>query len=100
MKNILLLSFFVTISTWAQKKHIIEVRAGERVSDLISRLEDKSILSKDAVEQILNVWTVTFKTLETSFRVKYSVSSPVIDNLFKGFPMVRIPVAREVAPQV
>jgi cell division protein YceG involved in septum cleavage len=54
MKNILLLSFFVTISTWAQKKHIIEVRVGERVSDLISRLYKKSILSKDAVEQILN----------------------------------------------
>ena len=50
--------------------------------------------------QLFNVWTVTFNTLETSFRVKYSVSSPVIDNLFNGFPIARIPVAREVAPQV
>ena len=54
MKNILLISLFVTISTWAQKKHIIEVRVGERISDLISRLENKSILSNDAVEQILD----------------------------------------------
>ena len=50
--------------------------------------------------QLFNVWTVTFNTLETSIRVKYSVSSPVIDNLCNGFPIARIPVAKEIAPQV
>ena len=33
---------------------MIEVKVGERVSDLISRLENKRILSNDAVEHVLD----------------------------------------------
>jgi uncharacterized YceG family protein len=54
MKNILLTALIMSFSISAQNKDIIEVRVGERVSDFISRLNNKSILSNDAVEQILN----------------------------------------------
>jgi hypothetical protein len=46
------------------------------------------------------VLTVTLNSLEASFRIKYSLFSPVIDKVFNGFPIARIWVAPKVAQQV
>lgn len=55
MRNILFYIFLLfTTSILAQKKYIIEVKVGERISDLISRLEKKRILSNNAVEHVID----------------------------------------------